>query len=138
MVHGLILPVCFRILQGRATVWSQHLPRVLHKAGFRNICLVAGPELPKSLWQEGLTFPLLWEPERVKPSLFPIGFPEVGVVWTCGVSGQVDQDDSSAYTNSWPSAEQAFYLENIPVAELAKDSLGISDKAQLLDLQALV
>lgn len=60
------------------------------------------------------------------------------MVWTCGVSGQVDQDDSSTYTNSWPSAEQAFYLENIPMTELAKDSLGISDKAQLLDLQALV
>lgn len=74
----------------------------------------------------------------MKRSLFPIGFPEAGVVWTCGVSGQVDQDDSSTYTNSWPSTEQAFYLENIPMAELAKDSLGISDKAQLLDLQALV
>lgn len=56
---GLILPVCFRILQGRATVWSQHPPRALHKAGFRNIYQVAGPELPKSLWQEGVTFPLL-------------------------------------------------------------------------------
>lgn len=74
----------------------------------------------------------------MKPSLFPIGFPEAGVVWTCGVSGQVDQDDSSTYTNSWPSAAQAFHLETIPMAELAEDSLGISEEAQLLDLQALV
>lgn len=30
----------------------------------------------------------------MKPTLFPIGFPEADVAWTCGVSGQVDQDDS--------------------------------------------
>lgn len=74
----------------------------------------------------------------MKPTLFPIGFPEAGVVWTCGVSGQVDQDDSSTHTNFWTSADQAFHLENIPMTELAEGSLGISDEAQLLDLQALV
>jgi hypothetical protein len=74
----------------------------------------------------------------VKPTLFPIGFPEAGVVWTCGVSGQEDQDHSSTHTIFWPSADQAFHLESIRTAELAEDSLGISDEAQLLDLQALV
>lgn len=45
---------------------------------------------------------------------------------------------SSTFTNFWPSADQAFHLENIPKSELAEDVLGISDEAQLLGLQALV
>lgn len=42
------------------------------------------------------------------------------------------------HINFWPSGDQAFHLENIRIAELAGDSLGISDESQLLGLQALV
>lgn len=56
---------------------------------------------------------------------------------TCVVCSQVDQVDSSTYSNFWPSVDQVFYLENIPMAELAPQ-LGISEEFQLLDLQSLV
>lgn len=40
---------------GQGHRWSHplHAP---HRAGFRDICQVAESELPKSLWQEGVTF----------------------------------------------------------------------------------
>lgn len=75
---------------------------------------------------------------RWRSQLFSIGLLKAGVVWTCVVPGQVDQVDYSACTNFWLSVNQAFHLENIPVAELAGDSLGISEESQLLDLQSLV
>lgn len=56
------------------------------------------------------------------------------MVWTCGVSGQVDKADFRTYAGFWPSVDQVFHLKNIPMAELAEDLLGISDQSQLLAL----
>lgn len=50
----------------------------------------------------------------LRSQLFPTGLFKAGVVWTCVVSGQVDQVDSSTYTSLWPSVDQAFHLEAPP------------------------